>query len=45
MKVLFEKIIRKKLRVYDPYSGFAEVYPEPAILLLSGGAALNEIIR
>ena len=46
MKVLFEKIIRKQVKVYDPYGEFDEVSPEPVILLLfSGGTALNEIIR
>ena len=45
IKVLFDKIIRKQLQVYDPYDEFSEVFPEPVILLLSGGTYLNEIIR
>ena len=45
MKVLFEKRIHNQVKVYDPYAEFAEVCPEPAILLLSGGTTLNEIIR
>ena len=45
MKVLFEKRSRKKVKVYDTYDEFPEVCPELAILLLSGGTYLNEIIR
>ena len=45
MKVLFEKISRNQVKVYSPYAEFSEVYPEPAILLLLSGTALNEIIR
>ena len=46
MKVLFEKISRKEVKVYDTYDEFYEVSPEPVILLLlSGGTNLNEIIR
>ena len=45
MKVLSEKRIHKQVKVYDPYTEFSEVCPETAILLLSGGTALNEIIR
>ena len=45
MKVIFEKRSRKKVKVYDPYAEFAEVYPEPDILLLQDGTDLNEIIR
>ena len=45
MKFLSEKIILKQVKVYDSHAGFAEVYTEPAILLLSGGTDLNEIIR
>ena len=45
MKILFEKIIHKQLEVYDKYAEFYEVCPEPNILLLSGGKALNDIIR
>ena len=45
MKVLFEKIIHKQVKVYDPYAEFSEVCPEPAVLLLSGGTALNYTIR
>ena len=45
MKVLFDKISNKQVKVYDPYAEFAEVCPDPNILLLSGGTALNEIIR
>ena len=45
MKVLFEKISRNQVKVYSPYAEFSELYPEPAILLLSSGTALNEIIR
>ena len=45
MKVLFEKRSNKQVKVYDPYADFSEVYPEPDILLLSDGTALNEIIR
>ena len=45
MKLLFEKIIHKQLEVYDKYAEFYEVCPEPNILLLSGGKALNDIIR
>ena len=41
MKVIFEKIIRKQVKVYYPYAEFDEVCPEPATLLLSGGTALN----
>ena len=45
MNVLFEKIICKQLKVYDPYAEFSEVFLEPTILLLSGGTDLNKIIR
>ena len=45
MKVLFDKIRRNQVKFYDPYAEFSEVFPEPVILLLSGGTALNEIIR
>ena len=45
MKVLYEKISRKQVNFYDKYADFAEVCPEPGILLLSGGTSLNEIIR
>ena len=41
MKAFFEKIIHKKVKVFDPYAEFDEVCPEPATLLLSGGTALN----
>ena len=44
-KDLFDKIIPKQVKVYDPYNEFSEVCPDPAILLLSGGTSLNEIIR
>ena len=45
IKILFEKIIHKQVKVYDPYAEFSEVFPEPSILLLSGGTASNEIMR
>ena len=45
MKLLFEKRIRKQLNVYDLYAEFSEVCPDLAILLLSGGTDLNDIIR
>ena len=45
MEVLFEKISHNQVKVYDPYADFAEVCTDPDILLLSGGTALNEIIR
>ena len=44
-KAFFEKIIHKKVKVYDQYAEFSEVYPEPAILLLLDGTSLNEIMR
>ena len=44
-KVLFEKRSRKQVMVYDPYTDFFKVCPEPAILSLSGGTALNYNIR
>ena len=31
IKVLFGKIIRKQVKVYDPYTEFSEVCTEPAI--------------
>ena len=37
MKVLFDKRIRKQVKVYYPYAEFSEVCTEPAILFLSGG--------
>ena len=45
MKVIFEKIRRKKVKVYDPHAEFYELCPDPNILLLSVGTALNKIIR
>ena len=45
MKVLFDKRIRKQVKVYYPYAEFAEVCTEPAILFLLGGTALNDISR
>ena len=44
MKVIFEKRIRKQVKVYYPYYEFDEVCPETAILFLSSGTDLNEII-
>ena len=45
MKVLFDKRSHKQVKVYDIYANFSEVCTEPAILLLSCGTSLNEIIR
>ena len=45
MEVLFEKISHNQVNFYYPYDQFSEVYPEPDMLLLSGGTDLNEIIR
>ena len=45
MKVIFEKRSCKQVKVYDTYADFSEVCPEPAILLLPGGTALNEILK
>ena len=45
IKVIFEKISRKQVKLYDPYADFSEVCPYPAIFLFSGGTTLNEIIR
>ena len=45
MKFFLEKRSRNQVKIYDPYDEFAEVFPELAVLLLSVGTALNEIIR
>ena len=45
MKVVFDNRSHKQVKVYDPYYDFSEVFPDPDLLLLSGGTALNEIIR
>ena len=45
MKVISEKRIPKQEKVYDTYDEFSEVFTERAILLLSDGTDLNEIIR
>ena len=45
MKVIFENRSRNQVKVYYPYTDFDEVFPEPVILLFSGGTDLNGIIR
>ena len=45
MKVIFENISHKQVKLHDPYAEFSQVCPESAILLLSCGNSLNEIIR